>query len=243
MKTTEVTVTSEVLEEVSKSDPLPSQGESSTTGPSTKGPPHNSGAAYFVSITADASARENAAVAPPPRPITRDERGFAQRTTTTKTGNADLNSAAWSYTKCALLFFTALLITWIPSSANRVYSVIYPSQVSWPLEYLSSIVLPLQGFWNMVIYVSTSWGAVRMMFDDVSWRRTRARTRSGSRTNNRAKTPTFVTDFQLNKRRDRRYFRSESVTELAESTRVTHSSRSGSTESATRHATGPRGGP
>jgi hypothetical protein len=34
------------------------------------------------------------------------------------------NNAAWSYTKVACLFFVAMMITWIPSSANRVFSVL-----------------------------------------------------------------------------------------------------------------------
>src|SRR5690606_13524825 len=42
--------------------------------------------------------------------------------------NYEAHNAAWSYTKCAILFFTAILITWIPSSANRAYSVINNSQ-------------------------------------------------------------------------------------------------------------------
>ncbi|KAG7289465.1 hypothetical protein NEMBOFW57_005836 [Staphylotrichum longicolle] len=79
----------------------------------------------------------------------------------------EANNATWSYTKCALLFFTAMLVTWIPSSANRVYSFIHSGQASLPLEYMSSFVLPLQGFWNAIIYFVTSWGACRMLWDDV----------------------------------------------------------------------------
>ncbi len=76
----------------------------------------------------------------------------------------DANSAAWGYTKVALLFFCSLLITWVPSSINRVYSLIYPQLVSLPFTYASSVVLPLMGFWNAVIYVTTSWAAVKVMF-------------------------------------------------------------------------------
>ncbi|RDW71040.1 hypothetical protein BP6252_07603 [Coleophoma cylindrospora] len=68
----------------------------------------------------------------------------------------EANSAAWGYTKVALLFFTAMLVTWIPSSANRLYSLVHPGQVSIPLEFASALVLPLQGFWNAVIYITTS---------------------------------------------------------------------------------------
>ena len=79
----------------------------------------------------------------------------------------DVNKAAWSYTKCALLFFTAMLVTWIPSSANRLFSVLYPGQISLRLEYMSAFVLPLQGFWNTIVYVITSWSAFKALFGDV----------------------------------------------------------------------------
>ncbi|POS85843.1 hypothetical protein EPUL_001877, partial [Erysiphe pulchra] len=37
----------------------------------------------------------------------------------------EANKAIWSYTKVSVLFFLAMMITWIPSSANRVYSLMY----------------------------------------------------------------------------------------------------------------------
>jgi hypothetical protein len=79
----------------------------------------------------------------------------------------EANNAAWSYTKCAILFFAAILITWIPSSANRVFSVINHGGRSLPLEYMSALVLPLQGFWNAVIYTITSWTAVKVLFASI----------------------------------------------------------------------------
>lgn len=69
----------------------------------------------------------------------------------------EANSAAWSYASCALLFFTALLVTWIPSTANRAYTAAGGGgRVSLGLEYASAFVLPLQGFWNALIYVFTT---------------------------------------------------------------------------------------
>jgi hypothetical protein len=79
----------------------------------------------------------------------------------------EANNATWSYTKCAILFFTAMLVTWIPSSANRVYSVVRSGEASLALEYMSSFVLPLQGFWNAIIYMVTSWGACKMLWEDI----------------------------------------------------------------------------
>ncbi|KAH6840978.1 hypothetical protein B0I37DRAFT_357812 [Chaetomium sp. MPI-CAGE-AT-0009] len=82
----------------------------------------------------------------------------------------EATNATWSYTKCALLFFTAMLVTWIPSSSNRLYSFVNAGKTSIPLEYMSSFVLPLQGFWNAIIYCVTSWGACRMLMEDLgSW--------------------------------------------------------------------------
>lgn len=87
----------------------------------------------------------------------------------------EANNATWSYTKCAILFFTAMLVTWIPSSANRVYSVVHVNEISLPLEYMSAFVLPLQGFWNAIIYVVTSWKACKMFFTDVVYASRRPR--------------------------------------------------------------------
>lgn len=81
--------------------------------------------------------------------------------------NYDAHNASWSYAKCALLFFTAMLVTWIPSSANRVYSVVRNGDISLPLEYMSAFVLPLQGFWNAIIYMTTSWKACKMLWEDI----------------------------------------------------------------------------
>lgn len=85
----------------------------------------------------------------------------------TRRRNHELNNAAWSYTKCAILFFTAILITWIPSSANRVFSVIHKGEVSVVLGFMSAFVLPLQGFWNAAIYAVTSWSACKKLWHDL----------------------------------------------------------------------------
>ncbi|KAJ6783200.1 hypothetical protein PWT90_01240 [Aphanocladium album] len=77
------------------------------------------------------------------------------------------NHAAWSYAKCSLLFFTAMLITWIPSSANRVYSIVHDDHISLPLQYMSAFVLPLQGLWNAIIYAITSWSACKNLIRDI----------------------------------------------------------------------------
>ncbi|KAL9594629.1 MAG: hypothetical protein Q9219_006937, partial [cf. Caloplaca sp. 3 TL-2023] len=76
----------------------------------------------------------------------------------------EANTAAWGYTKVALLFFVSLLITWVPSSINRVYSLIHPDLISIPFSYASAVVLPLMGWWNAVIYFTTSWNSCKDLF-------------------------------------------------------------------------------
>ncbi|KAJ6086412.1 hypothetical protein N7467_005326 [Penicillium canescens] len=82
----------------------------------------------------------------------------------------EASSAAWVYTKYAMLFFIALLVTWVPSTVNRVYALARPDNFSFGLNYASGFVLPLQGFWNSLIYVSISWPAFKTL-----WRNLRSR--------------------------------------------------------------------
>jgi hypothetical protein len=79
----------------------------------------------------------------------------------------EASSAAWAYTKYAILFFIALLVTWVPSTANRVFAFAHPNDFSFGLNYAASFVLPLQGFWNSLIYVSISWPAFRTLWRDL----------------------------------------------------------------------------
>ncbi|KAK1141971.1 hypothetical protein N8T08_008294 [Aspergillus melleus] len=76
----------------------------------------------------------------------------------------EANSASWAYTKYAMLFFIALIITWVPSTVNRVQALASPHSFSFVLNYLSSFVLPLQGFWNSIVYISISWPAFKSAF-------------------------------------------------------------------------------
>lgn len=76
----------------------------------------------------------------------------------------EANKAAFGYTKVASLFFVSLLVTWVPSSINRVYSLIYPESISVPYAFAAGVVLSLMGFWNSVIYITTSRAACRTLF-------------------------------------------------------------------------------
>ena len=109
---------------------------------------------------------------PPPTPQFEIQPPTPRRSNTIVKKNLaalDANTAAWGYTKCALLFFVSLLVTWVPSSLNRVYSVVHPHQVYFPFAYASGLVLPLMGFWNSLIYIVTSWAACKAL-----WKRKRA---------------------------------------------------------------------
>jgi hypothetical protein len=63
------------------------------------------------------------------------------------------------------------MVTWIPSSANRVYSYVHPGQISPGLEFASAFVLPLQGFWNGLIYATTSIPACKAFWREVTGRK------------------------------------------------------------------------
>lgn len=163
MKTTEVYVTSEVMESQPRSAApfnMARRGSEASANP-------RGNAAYSVTISSDkrlSMLDETGA----PTPL---GKGKGRNQVSQRRRNYELNNAAWSYTKCSLLFFTALLVTWIPSSANRVYSVIHANQTSTPLEFMSALVLPLQGFWNAIIYITTSWTACKNMFRDMGFSR------------------------------------------------------------------------
>ena len=79
----------------------------------------------------------------------------------------EASRAAFGYTKVAALFFVSLLVTWVPSSLNRVYSLIHDGSVSVEYAYAAGVVLSLMGFWNAVIYIATSHRACRTLFRQV----------------------------------------------------------------------------
>jgi hypothetical protein len=218
VKTTEVFVTSEVMEppRAIGLGPVGRRG-SEASGPN-RGPN-----AYSVTISSSKynpressgdmslSVQTSAPPVAPPRPSINPNHIARRR-------NNELNNAAWSYTKCALLFFTAILITWIPSSANRVYSVIHNSQTSSALEYMSAFVLPLQGFWNAVIYMVTSWKACKSLVSDVRLGRRPAVTELVSGYNSRDR-------FDRPRQNSAKSYESESTTDLASSRPTSNENR------------------
>lgn len=164
MKTTEVFVTTEARDQTHQGISLQNMDRKA---PDPNAP--NNNGAYSVTISAEAPSGDIAdVVLPVQSQTTHSSYRPPQRTLNpTRRRNRELNSAAWSYTKCSILFFTAILITWIPSTANRVYSLIHSQKSSAPLEFMSAFVLPLQGFWNAVIYAVTSWTACKNLWSDL----------------------------------------------------------------------------
>ncbi|CEI68946.1 hypothetical protein FVEN_g11921 [Fusarium venenatum] len=60
-----------------------------------------------------------------------------------------------AYLRTSFLFALSVLVTWIPSSLNRIHSWLFGKS---PFEYhvATAAVLPLQGLWNAVIFFVTS---------------------------------------------------------------------------------------
>ncbi|CAG7566467.1 unnamed protein product [Fusarium equiseti] len=166
LKTTEVSVTTEIV----KPDGILLQPMSGRAPDSSNPSPSNGN--YSVHISAQPGSGDIVdQLAPIEREQTRASIQVPQQqqrsvANMNRRRNRELNNAAWQYTKCALLFFTAILITWVPSSANRVYSVFH-KRSSDPLEFMSAFVLPLQGFWNALIYMVTSWDACKNWASDM----------------------------------------------------------------------------
>ncbi|KAB5580271.1 G-protein coupled receptor [Coniochaeta sp. 2T2.1] len=69
----------------------------------------------------------------------------------------NLDPVKLAYLRTSFVFAISILITWTPSSINRVYTLIYPTRFNFGLNMASAVVLPLQGVWNCVIYCATSW--------------------------------------------------------------------------------------
>ncbi|EGO52009.1 hypothetical protein NEUTE1DRAFT_89881 [Neurospora tetrasperma FGSC 2508] len=66
-----------------------------------------------------------------------------------------------AYLRTSFVFAISILVTWTPSSINRVHSLLYPKDTSYPLNLASAVVLPLQGVWNAVIFAATTWVVLR----------------------------------------------------------------------------------
>ncbi|KAK8088979.1 G-protein coupled receptor [Apiospora hydei] len=66
-----------------------------------------------------------------------------------------------AYLRTSFVFAISVLVTWTPSSINRVHDLVNPNEVSFGINLAAGIVLPLQGVWNSVIFFSTSSTALK----------------------------------------------------------------------------------
>lgn len=76
-----------------------------------------------------------------------------------------------AYLGTSLKFGISVFVTWTPSSINRVYSIAYPDDSSFPLFAASSVVLPLQGVWNAIIYFTSNGDVVKEEYVELASRR------------------------------------------------------------------------
>lgn len=97
----------------------------------------------------------------------------APRSTKLLKRHGSMDRIKWAYTKTAMLFAISILITWVPASINRIYGIANPTTPSFGLNIASAIVLPLQGFWNTVIYFVTSGNVCCVVWD--RWTKYRSR--------------------------------------------------------------------
>ena len=100
---------------------------------------------------------------PPPR-MTSVPEVFQMRTMTRNHALNETNPDAWLYARVAFLFFCSLLICWVPASINRVYSIAHPDSLVFWLNYIETLLFPLQGFFNTLVYIVTSQTACRNLW-------------------------------------------------------------------------------
>ncbi len=84
--------------------------------------------------------------------------GKLKRTATSRLKRLD--PVKMAYLRTSFIFGFAVLVTWIPSSVNRLYSIANHGHIDFQLSAVSGTVLPLQGVWNSLIFFTTSWRTV-----------------------------------------------------------------------------------
>ncbi|KAL3425238.1 G-protein coupled receptor 1-like protein 1 [Phlyctema vagabunda] len=171
VKITEVHVTSEKIEHEGPNGTFYESGSSDLQLEHEKSEVPGAPGSYSVSVSTQQRLHRQNDPSEMQRPKTADTHDGSQditsfgsqtsgrkslRTAPRQQATINANSAAVGYAKVAALIFIAMLVTWIPSSANRLYSIVHSGKTSVALEFISATVLPLQGFWNALIYFYTS---------------------------------------------------------------------------------------
>ncbi|EGR51434.1 G-protein coupled receptor protein [Trichoderma reesei QM6a] len=70
-----------------------------------------------------------------------------------------------AYLRTSFLFALSVLVTWIPSSLNRIHGWLDGGS---PYEFhvATAAVLPLQGLWNGIIFFVTSWRSIKAWINE-----------------------------------------------------------------------------
>lgn len=66
-----------------------------------------------------------------------------------------------AYLRTSFVFTVSVIVTWTPSSLNRVHDLLSRGHASFGLNLASAVVLPLQGLWNAIIFFTASWSPLR----------------------------------------------------------------------------------
>jgi hypothetical protein len=91
------------------------------------------------------------------------------------------NRGARTYACVAFSLYIVMLVTWVPSTANRVYGVVHADALNFGLNLLAATVLPLQGFFNTCVYMFISRHELYLKFKELRGRVVgRRQDRSGS---------------------------------------------------------------
>jgi hypothetical protein len=101
----------------------------------------------------------------------RAKSGIMLTTPITPRMTAKMNRGARVYAQVAFLLYVVMLIVWVPSTVNRAYSLAEPNKINFGLNLAASVVLPLQGFFNTIIYIFTSRKELMTLYRRVTGRR------------------------------------------------------------------------
>lgn len=107
---------------------------------------------YYSSVSSPSRAKSTA----PPLPLSR----VASATVAAAKRFVVADPIKRAYLRTSFLFALSVLVTWIPSSLNRIHSWV-DGQSPYEYHVATAAVLPLQGLWNAVIFFVTSWNVIQ----------------------------------------------------------------------------------
>ncbi|KAK1987331.1 G-protein coupled receptor [Colletotrichum cereale] len=81
-----------------------------------------------------------------------------------------LDPVKLAYLRTSFIFAISVLVTWTPSSINRIFNMVNRDESNFGMAVASATVLPLQGVWNAVIFFMTSWKVFKEEWKDMRGR-------------------------------------------------------------------------